>query len=126
MPALEELAGTTSERHPVHCRCEADTQELHCDVTTATHLYRIAQEALNNALKHSGARNLAIRLTESEGAVVLQIKDDGKGLDPASGRSSGMGLHIMDYRARLIGGSLQLQSDRNGTTVSCRVPQNTR
>jgi PAS domain S-box-containing protein len=130
VPALEELAGTTNERHPVKCRCEADRQGLHCDVTTATHLYRIAQEALNNALKHSGASNLVIQLTESEGAIVLQIKDDGKGLGPpdlrsAPERGSGMGLHIMDYRARLIGGSLQLQSDRNGTTVSCRVPQNT-
>jgi PAS domain S-box-containing protein len=126
VPALEELAGTTSERHPVQCRCEADRQGPHCNVTTATHLYRIAQEALNNALKHSGARNLSIQLTESEGAIVLQIKDDGKGLDPAPRRSSGMGLHIMDYRARLIGGSLQIQSDKNGTIVSCRVPQNIR
>ncbi len=55
VPALEELAVTTTERYQVHCRCEADHQQLHCDVTTATHLYRIAQEALNNALKHSGA-----------------------------------------------------------------------
>jgi PAS domain S-box-containing protein len=126
VPALEELASTTSERHPVQCRCEAASPGLHCDVTIATHLYRIAQEALNNALKHSGASNLSIQLAESEGAIVLQIKDNGKGLDAKSGRGSGMGLHIMDYRARLIGGSLQLQSDRNGTTVFCRVPQITR
>jgi signal transduction histidine kinase len=89
-------------------------------------LYRIAQEALNNALKHSGARNLSIQLTESEAAIALQIKDDGMGFDQAPGHSSGMGLHIMDYRARLIGGSLQLQSDGHGTIVSCRVPQNIR
>jgi PAS domain S-box-containing protein len=131
VPALEELAGAISERHPVPCRFEADRQELNCDVPTATHLYRIAQEALNNALKHSGARNLAIQLTEAEGAILLQIKDDGKGLGPtglrsSSARGSGMGLHIMDYRARLIGGRLQVQSDANGTTVSCRVPQHTR
>jgi PAS domain S-box-containing protein len=126
VPALEELAGTTSERYPLHCRCAADCQGLHCDVTTATHLYRIAQEALNNAVKHSGARNLSIELTESEGAIVLQIKDDGKGFGTAPGRGSRMGLHIMDYRAHLIGGSLQLQSGQNGTTVSCRVPQHNR
>jgi PAS domain S-box-containing protein len=126
VPALEELAVTTTERYQLHCRCEADRQQLPCDVTTATHLYRIAQEALNNALKHSGARNISIQIRESEGGIELQVKDDGKGLETASRRDSGMGLHIMDYRARLIGGSLQLQSDPAGTVVSCRVAQLTR
>ena len=89
-------------------------------------IYRLVQEALNNAIKHSGARNLSIQLTESAGAILLQIKDDGKGLDQPPRRSSGMGLHIMDYRAHLIGGNLQLQSGTNGTTVSCSVPLNAR
>jgi len=126
VPALEELAVTTMERYQVNCRCEASCQQLHCDLTTATHLYRIAQEALNNALKHSAARNISIQLWESEGGIDLQVKDDGKGIEAASQRGSGMGLHIMDYRARLIGGNLQLQSDQAGTVVSCRVAQLTR
>ena len=98
--------------------------ELHCDVTTATHLYRIAQEALNNALKHSGARNISIQLAESEGGIELQVRDDGKGLEAAPGRGSGMGLHIMDYRARLIGGSLQLRGDQTAgpsSRAACRA-----
>jgi len=126
VPALEELAANTSERHPLQCRCEAGAAELHCDVTTATHLYRIAQEALNNAVKHSGASRLSLQLAESEGALLLRVSDDGKGLAPGPRRSSSMGLHIMEYRARLIGGSLRIQSDPSGTTVSCRVPLNLR
>ena len=122
-PALEELVATTSERYPVNCEYRAGTPPVDCDVTTATHLYRIAQEALNNALKHSGARNISLQLTGSESGLLLQVKDDGKGPEASPGRGSGMGLHIMDYRARLIGGTLQFQSDRSGTVVTCRVPQ---
>ena len=121
--ALEELAATICERYQVQCRCDAETQQLHCDVATATHLYRIAQEALNNALKHSGARNIAIQIHESGDGLELQVKDDGKGVNATPGRGSGMGLHIMDYRARLIGGSFQFRSRPDGTTVACRVPQ---
>jgi PAS domain S-box-containing protein len=123
VPALEELAATTSERYQVQCRCDAETQLLHCDVATATHLYRIAQEALNNALKHSGGHNITIRVRESGDGIELHVMDDGKGVNATPGRGTGMGLHIMDYRARLIGGSFQFRSRPDGTTVSCRVPQ---
>src|ERR1041384_5900028 len=80
------------------------------------HLYRIAQEALNNALKHSGAKKISIMLSRSPEGLILEIKDNGKGFnsshpDPSSSRSGGMGLHIMEYRARLIGGNLHLHSD---------------
>jgi signal transduction histidine kinase len=121
LPALEELASTTSTRYHVECVCEANGESAFCGVTTATHLYRIAQEAVNNALKHSGARKIAIELTRSQNGVVLNIRDDGKGLD-FTRPSNGMGLHIMEYRARLIGGSLGVQSDSTGTRISCLVP----
>jgi PAS domain S-box-containing protein len=126
VPALEELAATTTERYQLQCRCEADTRQLHCDVATATHLYRIAQEALNNALKHSGASNISIQVRESGEGIELQVIDDGKGINATPGRGSGMGLHIMDYRTRLIGGSFQFRSSSDGATVSCRVPQTIR
>jgi PAS domain S-box-containing protein len=122
--ALEEMAVGASERYGVHCWCEPGKDAPGCDVATATHLYRIAQEAVNNALKHSGARNITIRLTSTAGETVLEVKDDGKGL--GSHRQSGaggMGLHIMEYRARLIGGTLRLASDNTGMVVSCRMPQ---
>ena len=123
VPALEELAATTAERYQLQCRCDADTQQLHCDVATATHLYRIAQEALNNALKHSGARNITIQVRESGEGIELDVIDDGKGVNATPGRGSGMGLHIMDYRARLIGGSFQFHRRSDGATASCRVPR---
>ncbi len=125
VPALEELAHTTSERFQLQCDCEADRRRLQCDVTTATHLYRIAQEAVNNAIKHSGCRAVAIRLSRRDGGLELEIKDDGKGIRKAVERAGGMGLHIMDYRARSIGGSLRIRGDNTGTLVSCQVPQRT-
>src|SRR5262249_3483635 len=66
--SLAEMAAGASERYGVHCVCDPGNDgALACDVATATHLYRIAQEALNNALKHSGARNISIRLARLEG-----------------------------------------------------------
>ncbi len=121
--ALEEMAAGVTERHNVQCVCESPGEAPQCDSAAASHLYRIAQEAVNNAVKHSGARRIAIELSRGEGEIVLKVTDDGKGLPEASVRHSGMGLHIMDYRARLIGGSLHLQSDARGTVVTCRIPQ---
>jgi PAS domain S-box-containing protein len=123
VPALEELAHTVTERFNLSCECELGTRRLLCDITTATHLYRIAQEAVNNAVKHSGAQHIQIRLSSSETGLELLVHDDGKGIKESPGRAGGMGLHIMDYRARSIGGSLEIVGGSGGTTVSCRVPQ---
>jgi signal transduction histidine kinase len=123
VPALEELAHTVTERYNLRCDCHLGTRRLLCDITTATHLYRIAQEAINNAVKHSGANNIHLQLEASEGSLELQVKDDGTGLKTNSGRAGGMGLHIMDYRARSIGGSLEIQDTGTGTLVCCRVAQ---
>ncbi len=123
VPALEELARTTSERYNLECVCETDSRRLQCNVTVATHLYRIAQEAVNNAVKHSGARTIHIHLTGSEGALELRIKDNGRGLPAAAQRHSGMGLHIMDYRARSLGGVFDVRANGTGTLVTCRIPQ---
>jgi PAS domain S-box-containing protein len=120
--ALEELAAVAAERYGIHCVCEPVAEPPACDVTTSTHLYRIAQEAVNNAMKHSGARNVSIRLARGSDAVVLEVVDDGNGFS-CSPRDGGMGLHIMQYRARLIGGNLHLHPGRNGgTIVLCRMP----
>lgn len=145
IPALEELATTTTERHGVTCRCEAQPASINCNLATATHLYRIAQEAVNNAIKHSGAREISIQLAGSDSGTTLRIQDNGKGfqaagaiegpplvgpslrprLDQTGGprsSSSGMGLHIMEYRAALIGGRLGFSSSPGGTLVSCVIP----
>jgi PAS domain S-box-containing protein len=123
LPALEELSAAAAEKYGIHCSCEPDGDPPPCDMATATHLYRIAQEAVNNALKHSGARQIRVDLARAPGHILLKVSDDGKGLAPAPAGHSGMGLHIMDYRARLIGGDLQVESGPGGTVVVCRVPQ---
>lgn len=122
-PALEELAAGATERHGVHCTCEVDQQGLRCDMATATHLYRIAQEAVNNSIKYSGARNISIRLTGSDEAIKLQVRDDGRWLNRPPARHSGMGMHIMNYRAQLLGGTLSCEGAENGTIASCNIPR---
>src|SRR5262249_31074099 len=94
VPALQELANRTSERFNLKCTCEANTANTQFDSTTATHLYRIAQEAVNNAVKHSGAKKISIVFTEGADALTLDITDDGTGLGEQSATGSGMGLHI--------------------------------
>ena len=122
--ALRNLAHTTNERFNLRCICQAGPADPEGDLTTATHLYHIAQEAVNNAIKHSAARCVMIRLSGADGAIELVIEDDGKGIAQPPGRASGMGLQIMDYRAHSIGGTLRVQpGERGGTTVICRVPR---
>jgi PAS domain S-box-containing protein len=121
--ALEEMAAAVEDRYGVECRCLAGDVVVSCDLATATHLYRIAQEAVNNSIKHSGARTVSIRLGREDERIVLQVADGGRGFNPASNPTGGMGLHIMNYRARLIGGSLELRENLGGgTLVTCRMP----
>ena len=122
-PALEELAAEIMGRHGIVCHYEGAREALNCDVPTATHLYRIAQEAINNAVKYSGARNVAIRLDKSQDGILLEVRDDGKWRDPAPSRGSGMGMHIMNYRAQLMGGNFHCQGAENGTVASCFIPR---
>lgn len=121
--ALEELAQTTRERFGVQCTLTSDKRAREKDPVVATHLYRIAQEAINNALKHGHARLIQIRLSWSEAGLELAVEDDGNGLNPdAVGQSHGMGLHIMEYRARSIGARFAVgPGSRGGTLVSCCV-----
>ena len=88
--------------------------------TTATHLFRIAQEAVNNAIKHGHARQVIISLASNHESTVLTIDDDGVGLAPPPDRGKGMGLHIMSYRARMIGATLSVKPRaEGGTVVTC-------
>jgi signal transduction histidine kinase len=84
------------------------------------HLYRIAQEAVTNAVKHGGAKKIVICLAELEDKCTLTITDDGVGLPESFAKNKGTGLHIMKYRAATIGASLEIgRAGRRGICVSC-------
>jgi len=88
----------------------------------AAQLYRIAQEAVRNAVEHGAARDVQINLTFDGDDLVLTIEDDGEGFD-VSANGNGMGLRIMRYRAQGIGGSCDVHAGpTQGTIVHCRVP----
>lgn len=122
--ALEELARATRERFGLECRFETSETAAAASKTMATHLYRIAQEAVTNAIKHAKARCISLRLGERDGRLELRVEDDGQGMAPANlAECTGMGLHIMDYRARSIGGSFSFgPGARGGTAICCCVP----
>jgi signal transduction histidine kinase len=122
--ALEELARTTRERFGVQCRFEASEGAAVETKAMATHLYRIAQEAVNNAVQHGPARSITLRLQSRRNRLALEVQDDGQGISPVRLKQShGMGLHIMDYRARSIGGTFAFgPGPDGGTLISCCVP----
>jgi two-component system CheB/CheR fusion protein len=89
------------------------------DNVLATHVFRIAQEAINNSVKHGQAKNIKVVLDLQGDKLELTVTDDGAGFSPEL-KMEGLGLRIMNYRARRIGGELQVtQTDRGGTRVSC-------
>lgn len=96
------------------------------DNAAAVHLYRIAQEAINNAIKHGQASRILLGLSSANGQIILTIKDDGVGLPPNGHKSSGMGMRVMNYRAAMIGATVQVQNPpEGGVLVKCTV-QNVR
>lgn len=122
MAALEALAGRISDHTHVHCDFRCDEPVLVDDSSAALHLYRIAQEAVNNAITHGKAKNITIRLSDGK-AVRLEIHDDGRGMQTPTSKT-GMGLKIMRYRADLIHGTLHVESSQGtGATVTCILPR---
>ena len=123
MSALQLWATEVEDIFGITCRFECETAVLIYDDSVATHLYHIAQESVNNALKHGHAHNILIRLTADDGRGTLLIQDDGSGIAENRGSSQGMGLHIMNYRAGMIGGTLEAAPDSvKGTSVTCNFP----
>ncbi len=123
MSALEHWAGEVSELFHVDCRFEFQDPAFVHDEALADHLYRLAQEAVTNAIKHGHARNITIGLAVVKGGGVLTIRDDGCGFDAMPKNQSGLGMRIMSYRAKVINGSLNVQSSLNGgTVVRCLFP----
>jgi PAS domain S-box-containing protein len=119
--ALNDLARTTAQTG-VACKFQCEMPVRLQDLQTSTHLFRIAQEGVNNALKHARAKQILIRLTESEYGVQLVIEDNGSGLPPK--HKAGMGLQVIQHRARLIGAHMHIHSSRGrGVRIVCSLPK---
>lgn len=115
--ALEELAAHVQARNTVACQFSCDDAVLIHDEVAGNNLYRIAQEAINNALKHGHAKNISVGLGAVEDEVTLTIKDDGIGFPETLEGANGMGLHIMNYRAKMIGAFLDIRRGAGGGTI---------
>lgn len=118
--ALTELVESTEVIQGVRCRFRSPPQ-FECDHLTGVQLYRISQEAINNALRHSAARNIEVTLLAQGGADFrLMIADDGKGFDVDARPVRKGGLRLMEYRANMIGGTFVVDSQPGlGTRVMC-------
>ena len=126
-PAFEELAAIIEERFQISCRCECAREVFIGDIAVATHLYRIAQESISNAIKHGRARHILLRLEASDRSVTLTVQDDGRGLPPDWSHSQGLGLRIMAHRATMIGAQFDIgPAPAGGTRVTCALPNSNR
>jgi signal transduction histidine kinase len=85
-------------------------------------LYKIAQEALTNAIKHGKAKRVNLLVENHPAELVLSIQNTGLPFPDLEGRSTGMGLRIMNYRASLVGASVEVKGEKNGTVVRCALP----
>lgn len=120
---LRELAAQTRRVFGVACHFRARGAARLANPSLGTHLYRIAQEAVTNAIKHGAARHIELRLSARGTTLALSVRDDGAGFKPDRRHQTGMGLRIMQYRAEVAGGSLLIQTRKGkGTVVTCRVP----
>lgn len=119
LDALTHLATSMSKLSGIRCTFDFDDPVDIADESVSTHLYRIAQEAVNNAIRHARARSIELRLDERNGKVLLTISDDGCGFDnQAPAFRSGLGLKTITYRASIINFGLEIKSSiGNGTVI---------
>jgi PAS domain S-box-containing protein len=119
--ALQTLASEVSTLYDIECSMQCPTEDVPIAPAVAMHLYRIAQESVNNAARHGRASTIEIDCRIENHALVLEISDDGLGIPATSERREGMGLKSMYYRARMIGGTLRVNALEDGGTEVCCV-----
>lgn len=120
--ALRELCRSTADRCRIKCEFIGDLQTSALDPTTATYLYRIAQEAVTNAIKHGHVSRVNVGLSFVDGDMVLSVSDDGIGLQEPTPQDRGFGLRIMASRADMIGARFSARnSSEGGAVVTCRL-----
>ena len=126
MMALGDLAAATEKLYGISCdfKCNDPIPQIN-KKSVVMHLYRIAQEAITNAINHGNSKNIEIELTNKDNLIELTITDDGRGMSKTLKDANGIGLQIMNHRANAIGAVLDIQSEVNhGTSVSCKFECN--
>jgi signal transduction histidine kinase len=122
-PALRALARRMQDTAGLRCEFTSAGDVRVADPQAAQHLYRIAQEALSNAVRHAKASRILVEFRGSDSELTLHVEDDGAGMPPER-RAGGMGLRTMAYRAQLLeGGLIVAPAPGGGTRVTCRVPR---
>lgn len=128
--ALQELSGEMTRRSGISIECTIDPAAASLDRNTAVAVYRIAQEALSNAVRHSECHNIEVSLDRPNGKVELRVEDDGRGIAEATlaqastGAGRSLGLLGMRERAGLLGGDVQvLPRTPSGTVILATIPQ---
>jgi signal transduction histidine kinase len=124
--ALRELAANAENIFKIECSFEQSGPVNAIDLASSVHLYRIAQEAISNAVRHGEAKNIQIQLQSAENELTVRVIDDGLGISSTKKSADGMGLRIMQYRAKMIGASIDVR-DRpgGGTVVTCNYVRGT-
>lgn len=121
--ALQEFCAEFARQFHVECVFHGDKQVPLSEAGVASHLYRVAQEAVRNARRHGRARHIEVRLRHELGSLLLVVRDDGVGLPPPAQRGRGLGLRIMAHRAAIIGAVFGIEGrPGGGTIVSCVLP----
>jgi PAS domain S-box-containing protein len=121
--ALHELATATSKIYHLDCLFTCSDKVVGVSHDQATHLYRIAQESINNAVKHGGSKHITVSLMCQAQSMDLMIEDDGSGFDTQQMPGNGMGLRSMNHRAAMIGGTLVISRGKlGGILVTCSFP----
>jgi PAS domain S-box-containing protein len=120
--ALEDLADLTSRRSGITCVLQAEGPPPRLDPSVEIHVYRIVQECIGNAIKHGNPNHITLESRTDGEFYFFTVTDDGTGFSP-EGTNGGMGLHLMEYRARVIGAEIEItQPEEGGYRVTCRVP----
>lgn len=118
--ALQTLVSNTEKLLGCSCQFKSEEPVVFNDPVEAKQVYRIAQEAITNAIKHGKAKNISVELTSDKDKYILSVKSDGKDFPKVLTKKKGLGLRIMEYRSNMIGGSLDIhKGDKGGTIVTC-------
>ena len=122
LPALRDLVSREIWKTP--CRLELKTKLNLQDDAVASHVYRLLREAVINAHKHAQAKEIVVEISQSNGKIIFSVTDDGVGLPAGRNNSPGLGFHIMNSRARSLGGRLEIRRPQHGgTRVALYLPR---